>query len=145
MSLVEFKTLMPILFKGRQGRQEIESVRDYLCSQPADLYTTMRLSGRTGKVFEFEMHLMRLKATPSERELIEKMLQDVCTEKYRDQAQDQDLRITLIRRQTTIFFDSFDLIFEEMKTSMIEMESCQVEIRLGHRSNVQEKNSQWVK
>lgn len=130
---------MPILFKGKQ---DISSIKNYLYARPSTIYTTMRLSGRTGKVFELEMHLERLKATPIERELIEEKLKELYQEiSGIENNKNKDLRITLIRRSEEAF--SFDLMYEEMTT--LEMESCQVEICLGKRSNVQEKNSQWVK
>lgn len=116
---------------------EIASVKEYLCNEaPSNLYTTMRLSGANGQVFELEMHLDRVKADVKEREQVKQMMKDL----YDRIPVKKDLRITLIRSD---FPNNFELIYEDMP--IMEIQSCQVEIRLAKRENVQEKNSQWVK
>ena len=122
---------MPFLFTGGYSR-EIPSVKDYLLSKDSNLYTTMRLSGLSGQVFELEMHLQRVKANEEESEEIKQMLKDLPS--------NIDLRITLIRSSD---LRGFELISEEMPK--LKIQSCQVEIRLAKRENVHEKNSQWVK
>lgn len=92
----------------------------------------MRLSGKTGEVSEFEMHMSRLKVEADQTGQIKEMLRQV-------HQVDKDLRVTLVRNS-----DSFDLIYEEMP-NFDRIDACQVEIKLGHRENVQEKTSQWVK
>lgn len=92
----------------------------------------MRLSSKTGQIFELESHLKRVKANEEECEEIKEMLKGLGLPKK------TDLRVTLIRS-----LNEFELIYEEMPN--LGIESCQVEIRQAKRENVQEKNSKWVK
>lgn len=87
----------------------------------------------SGSVLELEMHLDRVGAMGGEREEIKSLLEEL------HRIQPRDLRITLIRTQK----NGFQLIYEDMPK--MDLKSCQVEVRLAHRQNVQEKNSQWVK
>ena len=124
---------MPWLFDEKGNFLEIYSVSDYICSLPNNLYTTMRMN-RNGIVFDLERHLERVKADHCDVPRILGWLNEL------NKKISKDLRITLIRVSNS---HSFCLIFEEMPT--INITSCKVEIKLAHRDNVNEKNSQWVK
>ena len=134
---------MAVLFKGRFGaNQTISSVKEFLIDRPTNLYTTMRLVGRTGKVFALDMHLERIRADQVDRETITRMIQELADQNI--ESGSKDLRITLIRGSEG-GRDAIELIYEEMLTTLQLQKSCQVEIRIGARHNVQEKSSQWVK
>lgn len=120
---------MPILFINGTLK-EIPCVKDYLLNKSSNFYTTMRLSSKTGQIFELESHLKRVKANEEECKEIKEMLKGL--------PKKTDLRVTLIRS-----LNEFELIYEEMPN--LGIKSCQVEIRQAKRDNVQEKNSQWVK
>ena len=96
------------------------------------------MSGESGKVFELEMHLNRVKADEIESEKIKRKLEEL-----REKNPEKELRITLIRLDEEGEF-GFDLIYEEMPK--LDISSCQVEIIKAKRStSPSEKSSQWVK
>lgn len=124
---------MPWLFDEKGNSLEIPSVNDYICSLPDSLYTTMRMN-QNGIVFDLERHLERVKADHFDVPRILGRLNEL-NKQIRN-----DLRVTLIRISNS---NSFCLIYEEMPT--MNLTSCKIEIKLAHRDNVNEKNSQWVK
>lgn len=124
---------MPWLFDEKGSFLKISNVNEFICGLPDSLYTTMRMN-QNGVIYEIEMHLQRVKADHFEAQIILKRLNEL------NKRIPKDLRVILIRNSDS---NSFSLIYEEMPT--MELDSCQVEIKLAHRNNVNEKNSRWVK
>ena len=114
------------------------SVKDYLLQAEDDsyYYTTMRMVGRNGSIPEFEMHLNRIKTkSMEERAKIAAALQKLHKE------YPIDLRVTLMKKLKS---ERIEILAEEMPVAEID-KTCQVEIRKGHRENVTEKSSKWMK